>query len=72
MLAEFLRSHESELRRLRDYPGVETIEGSLMFAFTEDTAAVLVHLEPDLVRLAGSLGMRLAVKVVATSTEESK
>ncbi len=52
----FLRAEAEQIRRLCEFPGVEDI--TLDFGITRrDVAAQFDYLPPELVRLAGSLGL---------------
>jgi hypothetical protein len=53
---EFLRAHTEQLRRLRDFPGVEGV--TLDFGVARrDVPVQCDHLPAELVRLAGALGL---------------
>jgi hypothetical protein len=67
----FLREHESEVGRLREFPGVESV--SLDFPISLDVNTEVVaqfHRFPEsLVRSAGRLGLGLELSVYASSHE---
>jgi hypothetical protein len=65
---DFLTQHNAELRRLRDL-GVETME--LDFAVTRRDVAVQTDVLPSqLLRLAGDLGIDVAISQYPVSTPE--
>jgi hypothetical protein len=62
----FLEAHESEVQRLRDYPGVD----SLTLDFGIDRRDDLIqceYLPPSLLRLAGCLGLGLELSFYPSS-----
>jgi hypothetical protein len=66
---EFLRAEADQVRRLCAFPGVEGV--TLDFGVEwRDVAVQCDHLPPDLVRLAGSLGLGIELSHYPISGEE--
>jgi hypothetical protein len=67
-LVTFLAKYQSEITKLRVYPGVEDLEICLNLYWEADTVCYPIELPPSLTLLAGQSGVAIAVNVFATSS----
>lgn len=66
----FLRSHDAEIRRLIQFPGVEGV--TLDFGIARrDVAAQFDYLPPELIQLAGSLALGIELSQYQTAGVEN-
>jgi hypothetical protein len=66
--AAFLKGHHDELSRLRDFPGIEGI--TIDFGVEhKDVYVECYRLSPELIRLAGELGMSIEISLYPVSDD---
>ena len=65
----FLSTHEAELQRLRDFPGVTDMRLDFGY-YCRDVAAQFDYLPPDLLARAGKLGLGIELSLYAAPQSE--